>query len=197
VQYQPLFRTLPAELQSDRYLLSRYRKPANFSSKLASFHSYSTNIGCIAYLNARGERAANTAQLMYWSCHNMIRTQKLHCSQSAAKFVGTVKWNHGLVPTRPMTHRFMSIPGNKPALVTRFGFLRGSWPGPGPPGRFQLGPQPGNVVSLLTQLQTLVNPQHQHTWSTSPAIQDAHLRCTRVLMELSWRVAIAIWTHIQ
>jgi len=40
------------------------------------------NIGCITYLRLGGERAAGTAQSMYWSCHDTIRPQILDCRQS-------------------------------------------------------------------------------------------------------------------
>jgi hypothetical protein len=53
-----------------------------------------------------------------------------------ARVGGTVKWTHG--------------PGNSPALVSRFGLLGRSWPGPGPSVRFQPGPKPGNPEPLLT-----------------------------------------------
>jgi len=45
------------------------------------FHSHSTNISRIANRNARGERAARTAQFTYWSYHDMIRTQISSLSQ--------------------------------------------------------------------------------------------------------------------
>jgi len=46
------------------------------------FNSDSTNIGPIANLTVGGDRAAKTAQSTYWSCHDMIRTEKLKLSQT-------------------------------------------------------------------------------------------------------------------
>jgi hypothetical protein len=43
-----------------------------------------------------------------------------------AKVVGTAKWNHSPVPTRPKNCGFMSRPGNKPAKTMQVGFLAGS-----------------------------------------------------------------------
>ena len=57
-----------------------------------------------------------------------------------AKVAGKVIWNRG----------FMSGPGNKPAKTERVGLLGGSWPGPGPSGRFQPGSKSGNPEPLLT-----------------------------------------------
>jgi len=139
-----------SDLRSDQYWLSLHLQPANFASNLALFDSDSTNIVFIANMNAEGERAAKTAQSTYWSCHDIIRTQKLNCSQSTAKVVGTVKWNHSPVPTWPKTQRFMSSLGTNQAIVTQIGFLGGSWPGPGSPGRFQPRPLPGTREPLPT-----------------------------------------------
>ena len=50
----------------------------------------------------------------------------------------------------------MSGPDNRPALFTRFGLLSSSWPGSGPPGRFQPGLHPGNLELLLTLLHSQI-----------------------------------------
>jgi len=45
------------------------------------FHSHPTNTSRIANQKAGGERVARTAQSMYWSCHDKMRTQILNCRQ--------------------------------------------------------------------------------------------------------------------
>jgi len=75
VQFQPLLHLPISYMWSDQYLSSRYRKPANFAENLLFFHSHSTNISRIANRIMGGERAARTAQSIYWSCHDTMRTQ--------------------------------------------------------------------------------------------------------------------------
>jgi len=101
-------------------------KTRELAATLALNHSYSTNIGRIAILNAGGERAAKTAQSTYWSCHDSIRTQILNWSQRSAKVVRTIIWNRGPVSTRPKKRGVMSGPGNNTAKTERGGFLAGS-----------------------------------------------------------------------
>jgi len=70
------------------------------------------------------------------------------------KVAGTVMCNRGPGSTRPKNRGFMSGPGNQPAKTERVGLLGGSWPGPGPSGRFQPGPKRGIPEPLLTLLLT-------------------------------------------
>ena len=133
MQFWPLFDLPLLDLCFDQYLLSRNRKPANFPYNLALFHSDSTNIGLIANLKAAGERAAKTAQAMYWSCHDTIRTQKLNCSQSC-------KMEPQSGSNLAKNRRFYVRSGLQPGASYPVRFLGGSWP----------GPQPGNPEPLLT-----------------------------------------------
>ena len=73
----PAFRYVIQPIFLNRCVISPYR-----NHKLRVFDRDSTNIGRILYLTAGGERAHNTAQLMYWSCHDTIRTQILNWSQT-------------------------------------------------------------------------------------------------------------------
>lgn len=123
-------------MQSDKYWLSRNRKPAKFTSNSALFYSNSTNIGHIANLNAGGDRAPKITQSTYSSYHDTILCRKLNCSQSTSKVIRSIKWNHG--------------PGNNPLLGTQCRFVGGSCLGPGPAGCFQPGLQPGCRELLLT-----------------------------------------------
>jgi len=65
------------------------------------FPSYSMNISRITNVIAGGEVARTTAQTANSSCHDMIRTQILNCSQSCMnRIVGTtVQFQPGQNPT--------------------------------------------------------------------------------------------------
>jgi hypothetical protein len=73
------------------------------------------------------------------------------------KVAWTVIWKRGPGWTRPKNRGFMSGPGNNPVLVTRVGLLGGSWPRPGPSGRFLPGPKPGHPEPLLTLVMPTAN----------------------------------------
>ena len=156
MQYRPLIHLPLWDLWSDKYSLSWYWETVKFEIHLALFHIDSTNIDCIANLNAGGASAGITAQSRYWSCYDTIRTEIHNCIQSTAKVGGTIKWNHILLPTWPKACRWMSGPGSNPALDTRVRSHRGSWPGLGPPGQFQLGPQPGNPEPLVPVIPGII-----------------------------------------
>lgn len=72
----------PSDLQSDRYLFSRYWTAATFAWITALFDSNSNTVGQIAKLTAAGDRAAKTAQSTFWSCHDPIGTMILKLSES-------------------------------------------------------------------------------------------------------------------
>jgi hypothetical protein len=78
VQCLPLFHLPLAELWSDQYSLSCYRKPANFAENIVLCHSDSTNIRPIANLKTGGARVATIAHTTYRSCHGMIKTEILN-----------------------------------------------------------------------------------------------------------------------
>ena len=82
MQNDELFHLQYSDLQSNSYSLSGCEKRANSKPNSQVFDRNSMNIGRIAYLKAGGEWACKTAQSMYWSRHNMIRTQILNWSQS-------------------------------------------------------------------------------------------------------------------
>jgi len=113
--FWPLIHLSLSDLRYDQYLFTCYQKPANFTFNFALLHSDSTYIRHIANLGAGGERAANTAQSIYWSCHAPIRTQKGNCGQAG----GTTMRNCGPVTTWPKTRSFISGLGYNQALVTR------------------------------------------------------------------------------
>jgi hypothetical protein len=104
-----------------------------FLVSLLKTHESHFKLGVISYrlneywsyaiLNAGGERAAKTTQSMYWSCHDLIRTQKLNHSQITAKVVRTVIWNCGPVPTQVNDGWFICSLHNNPAKIKRIGFL--------------------------------------------------------------------------
>jgi len=123
-----------------------WSKPANLSWNLALFHSDSTNIGQISNLDAGGERAVKTARSRYWSCHNMIRTQKLNYSQSGMNHKMELLSGSNLDKNPRFYVRSMSYPGTSYTVW----FLGSSSPGLGPPVRLQPGLQPGNLELLLT-----------------------------------------------
>ena len=89
--------------------------------------------------------------------HIVIRSELKYLI--GATVAGTVIWNRGPGSIRPKNRGFMSGPGNKPAKTERVGLLGGSWPGPGPSGRFQPGPRPGNpepLLTLVSEMQPMV-----------------------------------------
>lgn len=62
----------------------------HFTSNGPLFHRHSRNICRIANLNVGGQRTCKTAQYAHLSCHDKIRTDILHCSQSCGnRKVGT------------------------------------------------------------------------------------------------------------
>jgi len=154
VQFWPLFHLPISYWWYDQYSLCLNWKPGNLASNWHLFNSHSTNISRIVNLKTEGERAARTEQFVYWSCHNMIRTQILDWSQSLGKVVGTAKWNRGPVPTRPKNPRFMSCPGNQPAKPTRVWFLASSGNEPNSNPCLKPGPLPRYLDPLLTLFMT-------------------------------------------
>jgi len=139
-----------SDLGSNKYLSSRYRQPKKHATNPVLFHTDSITIGHIANLSVGRQRAANSAQSTYWSCHNTTRTQKLNCNHSMTKVVGIVKWNHGPGPTTPKTTGIMSSRRNNPERVAQFGFLGGSQPAQEHASRSQPGPWLRNRDLLLT-----------------------------------------------
>jgi len=71
-----------SDLRSDWYSLSGCEIRAISKPNSRVFDSNSRSVSQIANLKAGGERAAKTAQSMYWSCPDMIRTQILNGWQS-------------------------------------------------------------------------------------------------------------------
>jgi len=79
--YEP-FHLQHSDLRSDWYSLCGCKLTAAFKWKSLVFDSDSTNLGCIANLQAGGEWAAKTARFTYWACHDRIRTPILNCRHS-------------------------------------------------------------------------------------------------------------------
>ena len=69
-------------LRSDRYSWSVCEIRARLKWNARVIDCDSANIGPIATLNAIGERAPTTEHSTYWSCHDAIRTQRLHWRRS-------------------------------------------------------------------------------------------------------------------
>ena len=117
------------------------------------------------------KREVKERLILYNLCidHVMIWSHLIYLI--GAKVAGTVIWNRGVGTTWPKNRGYMSVPGTNPVLVSRVGLLGSSWPGPGPSGRFQPGPKPGNPEPLLTLMMTIYL-HHQLLSGSSVGLTD-------------------------
>ena len=137
VQFLPLYLIPIPDMWSNQYSLSHYWKASNFAQKLPFFHSNSTNISRIANRTVAGERAATTAQSMYWSCPDTMRTQ-----------LRNGRWRDTNLTVRT------AVRVTKPPRWSGSGFWRGLEPNwTEPNGQLKFRPLAGDPDLLLTLLR--------------------------------------------
>jgi hypothetical protein len=116
--------------------------------------------------------------------HIVIRSELKYSIRVTVAGTANMEPRSGLNPAK--NRGFMSGSGNKPSKPQRVGLLGGSWPGPGPSGRFQPGLKPGNPEPLLILATiTLLAPANCLTTTFLQRVLPVVVDCFQPIT--SWR----------